>query len=113
MAEADPHQRRAHRQIVEAAGLGWIADRGAQTAERQIGSLRHEHHAAPRRQLDGAGTPRPQARHRPEQGALVRTRLADDQDTLARGDLDHGVVERGLAAAERDGQVLEPERPAA
>ena len=107
--QTDPLERAADGSAVETIRLGGVAHRGVQTAERQVRSLRHEHHAVPWRQVDGAAAPWPQARHRPEQLALVGGGLADDQDALARGDLDPGVVERGATTAERDAEVLEPE----
>ena len=44
VAEVNPLERRDHRGLLEAAGLGGIADGGARRAERQIGPLRHERH---------------------------------------------------------------------
>ena len=63
--QTDPLERAADGSAIETIRLGGIAHRGVQTAERQVRSLRHEHHIVPWRQVDGAAAPWPQARHRP------------------------------------------------
>jgi hypothetical protein len=60
-----------------------------------------------RGQVDGASAPRPQARQRVEQRAPVRAALGDDQDVLARSDLDPRLLEHSPAAGESNVEILQ------
>ena len=110
MTEAHPVEGRPHRIVVEASRSGGVGYGVPEAPEWQVRALRHEHDGRSRGQMDRAAAPGPDARHRPEQGALVRTRLAGDQKMIARRQLDPRPVEGDAAVAQSDAQILEGDR---
>jgi hypothetical protein len=107
IGKPDPLERGGDGRVVEASGRSRVAGAGAQTAERQVGPRRHQHHGVTRGQVDGAGAPGRQTRHRAEQGALVRAVL-DDGSGRARPERPRPrLLEHSPAAGESEVEILQ------